>query len=63
MTLYVAVFAPGQAPAQTAFSSVQIGSEESFYWVEDRYGYALSTEGNRAELMALAREVYGQLER
>lgn len=63
VTLYVAVFAPGQAPAQTAFSSVRSGNEESFYWVEDRFGYALSTEGNRAELMALAREVYGQLER
>lgn len=63
VTLYVAVFAPGQAPAQTAFSSVRSGNEESFYWVDDRFGYALSTEGNRAELMALAREVYGQLER
>ena len=61
LTLYVTVFAPGQAPAQTAFRSVRDGTRESFYWVEDRYGYALSGEIPAPALQALARSVHGQL--
>lgn len=63
VTLYVAVFAPGQAPSPTSFRSVREGNEESFYWIEDRFGYALSGEVNATDMMALARDVYGQLER
>ncbi len=61
VTLYVAVFAPGQAPVPTSFRSVHDGANESFYWVEDHFGYALSGELAAAELQVLAREVYAQL--
>jgi len=60
-TLYVAVFADGAAPGGTAFRSVRKAGSESFYWIEDGYGYALSADLPTAELQALAREVYGQL--
>ena len=63
VTLYVAVFPEGQAPAETAFRSVREGARESFYWVDGRLGYALSAELPPAEVQALAREVYAQLGR
>ncbi|MEY8689944.1 MAG: hypothetical protein AB9M53_08715 [Leptothrix sp. (in: b-proteobacteria)] len=37
LTLYVAVFEPGQAPAPTSFRLARHGSEQSFYWIEDRF--------------------------
>ena len=63
VTLFVAVFRPGQAPAQTSFRSMRDGARESFYWVEDRFGYALSAESSSADIQALARHVYAQLAR
>lgn len=63
VTLYVAVFEPGQAPDAAAFRSVRTGGEESFFWVEDRFGYALSGNAGGPDMQALAREVHGQLER
>lgn len=63
VTLYVTVFDPGQAPEATAFRSVRSGDEESFYWVEDRFGYALNGNLSASDLQALAREVYAQLAR
>lgn len=63
VTLYVAVFGPGQAPESGAFKSVRVGNEESFYWVEERFGYALSGDLDRSAMQALARDVYAQLER
>lgn len=63
VTLYVAVFAPGQAPETGAFRSVRVGGEESFYWVDERFGYALSGDLRGPDMQALARDVYGQLER
>jgi anti-sigma factor RsiW len=63
LTLYMAAFKPGEAPAETSFRSVRDGARESFYWVEGRFGYALSGELPAAELQALAREVYAQLAR
>jgi anti-sigma factor RsiW len=65
VTLYVAVFGPGQAPAQTSFRSMRDGGEESFYWVDDGFGYALSANANAnaTDMMALARSVHGQLVR
>jgi anti-sigma factor RsiW len=63
VTLYVAVFEPGQAPDSTSFRSARVGDEEAFYWIEDRFGYALSGNVNGPDMKALAREVYGQLER
>ena len=63
VTLYVAVFAPGQAPDATSFRSVRIDDEESFYWIEDRFGYALNAKASGFDMQALAREVYTQLQR
>jgi anti-sigma factor RsiW len=63
VTLFVAVFDKGQAPDAVSFRSVRIGGEESFYWVEDRFGYALSANVDGSDMQALAREVYAQLER
>ena len=63
VTLYVAVFAPGQAPDSASFRSARFGEEESFYWIEDRLGYALSANVSGHEMQALAREVYVQLQR
>lgn len=63
VTLYLAVFEPGQAPDSTSFRSTRVGTEETFYWIEDRFGYALSGNVNAPDMQALAREVYGQLER
>jgi hypothetical protein len=45
------------------------GAEESFYWVDDGFGYALSADANAnananaTDMMALARNVHGQLVR
>lgn len=61
VTLYVAVFAPGQGPAETAFRSAREGDGETFYWVDDRFGYALSGQIPAARLQRLARAVYTQL--
>jgi anti-sigma factor RsiW len=61
LTLYVAVFSPGQAPSPAGFQSVREGARQSFYWVEDRFGYALSAEAGAPQMQALAREVYRQL--
>lgn len=61
VTLFVAVFGAGQAPAATVFRSVHDSAGESFYWVEDQFGYALSGNLAASELQALAREVYAQL--
>jgi len=61
--LFVAVFAPGKAPAETSFRSVPDAAGESFYWVEDRFGYALSADLAAPEMQALAREAYTQLAR
>jgi anti-sigma factor RsiW len=63
VTLFVAVFAPGQAPAETSFRSVREGERESFYWVDGSFGYALSAQLPPAEMLALARDVYAQLAR
>jgi anti-sigma factor RsiW len=63
VTLFVAVFAPGKAPAETSFRSVREGERESFYWVEGSFGYALSAQLPAAEVQVLAREVHAQLAR
>jgi anti-sigma factor RsiW len=63
MTLFVTVFAEDAAPAETSFRSVRSGARESFYWVDGRFGYALSAEVAPQELQAVARDVYQQLDR
>ncbi|WP_143220677.1 MULTISPECIES: anti-sigma factor [unclassified Achromobacter] len=61
VTLYVAVFAPQSQPRETAFQSVRNGDAESFYWVENGYGYALSAALPAADVQALASVIYDQL--
>jgi anti-sigma factor RsiW len=61
VTLYVAVFPQDGAPQETAFRSVRSGDSESFYWIENGYGYALSSDMAGPELQALAGDVYDQL--
>ena len=63
VTLFVAAFAADAAPSETAFRLVRDGARTSFYWVEDRYGYALSADGSEAEVRVLVSEVYAQLNR
>ncbi len=62
LTLYVTVFPSGAAPGETAFRSVREGERQSFYWVDDRFGYALSAPLQAPGVPAVAREVYRQLE-
>lgn len=61
VTLYVAVFAPQAQPRETAFRSVRNGDAESFYWIENGYGYALSAALPAADIQALASVIYDQL--
>jgi len=78
ITLYLGALAPaagapgadqGQAPASphaaataTAFQFTQEGPVPGFYWVDQGFGYALSGQLSRAELLALATVVYQQLQ-
>lgn len=61
VTVFVAVFGPGQSPAAMPMRSVSREGGESVYWTSDRYGYALNTSLKRQDADALAREVYAQL--
>jgi len=62
LTLYVTREAPkvgGQA--QTAFQFGHDGPVNVFYWVDRNFGYAISSNAERPELMRVAQEVYRQL--
>jgi anti-sigma factor RsiW len=54
---------PMPAPDQqeTAFRFSQDGAVNSFYWVDQGFGYALSGTLSRSELLTLARVVFQQL--
>lgn len=62
LTLYLSTFTGNENPGETAFRSARQGALESFYWVEGRFGYALSAEMPASELQGLARVVYQQLD-
>ncbi|MBO1110399.1 anti-sigma factor family protein [Bordetella petrii] len=59
LTLYVTREAAG---GKTAFQFAQEGPVRVFYWVDGRFGYALSGEVGRGELMRISTEVYRQLD-
>ncbi|MDM9561493.1 anti-sigma factor family protein [Bordetella petrii] len=59
LTLYVTREAAG---GQAAFQFAQDGPVRVFYWVDGRFGYALSGEVDRGELMRVSTEVYRQLD-
>jgi anti-sigma factor RsiW len=58
LTLYVTRETAGQ---DTSFRFVRDGQVNVFYWVEDRFGYALSAGADRDELLKVSQEVYRQL--
>ncbi|GAB2861674.1 anti-sigma factor [Pseudoduganella ginsengisoli] len=60
ITLYVS--ADNKDNKDTAFRFAQEGDVSVFYWIDGRFGYALSANIGKAELARLATAVYGQLE-
>ncbi|HET7776248.1 MAG TPA: anti-sigma factor [Azospira sp.] len=60
LTLYISTEVPGQR--DTAFRFAQEGPVNVFYWVDGRFGYALSGGIDKAELSRVATLVYGQLD-
>ncbi|WP_343624850.1 anti-sigma factor [Roseateles puraquae] len=60
LTLYVAVFAPGAAPAAAEFRLLQQEGRTTLYWVDGDFGYALSAQP-AVELQPLAQRVHEQL--
>ena len=61
VTLHVSVFGADAAPASTSFRFTTDDASSSFYWVDGRYGYALTGKLPRALLEALANLAYTQL--
>jgi anti-sigma factor RsiW len=61
ITLHVSVFGPGTAPAPTSFRFASDTGSSSFYWVDGRYGYALTGTLARPALEKLANVAYTQL--
>ena len=59
LTLYVSRNADGSRA--TAFRYAEADGVSTFYWIEDRVGYALTGELERERLLAVAEAVYRQL--
>lgn len=59
ITLYVSL--RDVEPRDTAFRFSQEDKVAVFYWIDDKLGYALSGEMDRARLLAVATVVYRQL--
>jgi anti-sigma factor RsiW len=60
VTLYVRTEGPDQR--ETAFRFAREGNVRVFYWIDRKFGYALSSADlDRAELLELANAVYQQL--
>lgn len=59
MTLYVS--SGRHDNRETAFRYISEGSVGAFYWIDGPFGYALTGESDRAELLRAARLVYEQL--
>lgn len=59
LTLYVTREAAGTG--NVAFRYAREGPVNVFYWVDGRFGYAISAGAERNELHTIAREVYRQL--
>ena len=60
VTLYVRTEGPDQR--ETAFRFAREGNVRVFYWIDRKFGYALSSADlDREELLRLAHEVYRQL--
>jgi len=61
LTLHVSVFAANAAPEPTTFRFAENAGGNSFYWIDGRYGYAVTSAVPRAELVAVANAAYAQL--
>ena len=59
LTLYVRIATASST--QTAFRFAQEGRVNVFYWLDGKFGYALSGETDRNELLRVANAVYQQL--
>lgn len=59
LTLYVST--ENSANRDTAFRFAQEGPVNVFYWIDGRFGYAISAGIDRAELARVAAEVHRQL--
>ena len=53
--------AQGGRNQETAFRFAQVGRVNVFYWVNGPFGYAISTDADKAELERVSGEVYRQL--
>ncbi len=51
----------GESSRETAFRYALEDGVGVFYWIDDNCGYALSGNLDRAQLLSVARVVYGQL--
>lgn len=63
ITLYLGALEGAEAPAagETAFRFTAAGPVASFYWVDQGFGYALTGQLPRQQLLTLAKSVYRQL--
>ena len=59
ITMYLRGMA--EPTAETAFRFVQRGGVNTFYWVEGDWGYALSGELSRNQLLQIAQAIHGYL--
>jgi anti-sigma factor RsiW len=59
LTLYVRT--DSMSNRETAFRFIQEGNVGVFYWLDGRFGYALSGEVEKTELLRIANAVYRQL--
>ena len=59
ITMYLRGMA--EPTAETAFRFVQRGDVNTFYWVEGDWGYALSGELSRNQLLQIAQAIHGYL--
>ena len=61
LTLYVSNDAGAANTRETAFRFAREGKIGVFYWLDGRFGYALSGEAEKSELLRIATIVYRQL--
>lgn len=61
LTLHVSVFGASAVPAPTSFRFASDAASSSFYWVDGRYGYAITSALPRPALERIANAAYAQL--
>jgi len=61
LTLYVSI--ENSSNQETAFRFAQEGAVNVFYWIDGKFGYALSAGIDKGELARVATAVYEQIER